>query len=41
MVQAFMYKRIECKKNKSLVRCIYLLIIKKLHEITEISKDRN
>ena len=38
MVRAFMYKRIECKKNKSLFWCIDLLTNKTVHDITEILK---
>ena len=41
MVQAFMYKRIECKKNKSLVWCIDLLVFQTVHEIIERLKDIN
>ena len=40
MVRAFTYKKIECKKNKSLVQFIDLLTIKTVHVITEISKDK-
>ena len=40
MVRVFTYKWIECKKNKSLVRCIDWLSIETVHEITEILKDQ-
>ena len=36
MYQVFMHKRIERKKNKSLVTCIDRLKIKTVHDITEI-----
>ena len=34
MVQAFTHKKIKCKKNNTLVRCIYPLTIKTVHNIT-------
>ena len=40
MVQAFTYKRIECKKNKILVWCIDRLTTETVHDITERSKDQ-
>ena len=36
-----MYKQIEWKKNKRLVRFTDQLMIETGHDITEISKDRN
>ena len=33
-------KKIECNKNKILVRCIYQLKIEPVHKMTKISKDR-
>ena len=41
MVRAFKYKQTECNKNKRLVRYIDRLMIEKVHDITEILKDRN
>ena len=35
-----MYKQTECNNNKRLVQCIDLLVIKTVHDIIEISKDR-
>ena len=40
MVQVFKYELIECENNKILVRCIDLLTIETVHEITEILKDQ-
>ena len=40
MVRSFTYKRIECEKNKCLVQCIHQLMIKTVHDITEILKDQ-
>ena len=39
MVRAFMYKRINFKKNKGLVQYIDELTIKIVHEIIEISNN--
>ena len=39
MSQVLMYKQIECKNNKSLVQFIGRLMIKKVHEIIEISNS--
>ena len=41
MVWAFMYEQIKCKKNKYLGQYIDIFMIETVHEITEISKDRN
>ena len=40
MVQAFIYKQIKCKKNKSLVWYIGGLTIETMHDITERLNDR-
>ena len=41
MVQEFIYKLIECMKNKIVVYYIDQLKIEIVHEITEILKDKN
>ena len=41
MFQAFTYKIFRCKKNENFFYCIDLLTIKTVHEIIEISKDKN
>ena len=41
MVRAFRYKGIKCKKNKSLILFIDRFTIETVHDISEISKDKN